>query len=66
MDNRKELQQVFDETSNYLQNHVDIFDKKRKLIDTLTEMMKKFKDSKIPIKYTGLEIDFKNYLLLIN
>ena len=52
MDNRKELQQVFDETSNYLQNHVDIFDKKRKLLDTLPERMQKVKDSTAEIEET--------------
>lgn len=55
MEDRKELQQVLDETSGILQNHVDIFDKKRKLLDTLPERMQKVKDSTAEIEETLMQ-----------
>jgi len=50
MNDRKELQKVLDDSSSNLKNHVDTFDKKRKLVDLLPDKLQKIKDSTNDIK----------------
>jgi hypothetical protein len=39
MEDRISLQKILDEESSNLQNHVDVFDKKRKIMDSLPEKL---------------------------
>jgi len=55
MNDRKELQKVLDDSSSNLQNHVDTFDKKRKLVDSLPDKLQKIKDSTNDIKETLIQ-----------
>lgn len=52
MNNRKELQKVLDDSNITLQNHVDVYDKKRKLLNTLPELLHKVTDSTKEIQET--------------